>query len=246
MIVFRILNSEIVYDGDVIEVKENIPNSEVYMKIYGGMIGKLSLETPHYKISGRNIHLPSKEINLADVKSFVYSAVSKIIREDKKPSISISSEGIVYDFSIESHEVKITEKVLNGVHILSTALQKPLLGSTMNVQLPPWVAPFTLLSASISLDEKPRDVIRKHFQQITKITTVHGYIEKGGSKLVRFYSEEPGRRVLCYTQVMGYLCFEDTGKIQEVRPTDKEVQGIINDILRDYVKCTVERGMVLV
>ncbi|BDC17861.1 hypothetical protein [Acidianus sp. HS-5] len=244
MITFKILNSQVTYDGEVIEIKENIPNSESFMEIYGGGINKLSLETPHYKIVGKNIYLPSKEINLADVKSFIYSAIRNIIREDKQPIISLSGEGPIYDFSVDCHEVKITEKTLNGIHFLSAALQKPLVASPINVQLPPWVAPFNLSSAVISIDEKPQDVLKKHFSQISKIVTDSGYIEKNGSRLTKIYHVWTNKE-LCYTQLTGYVCFEDSGSVKEIRPSDKEVEKIVNDILKGYAKCTVERGMIV-
>ncbi|QIW24108.1 hypothetical protein EWF20_08095 [Sulfolobus sp. S-194] len=244
MVSFKILNSQISYYEGEIEIKEMIPNSEAYMRIYGNEVTHFSLDTPHYKITGRNLYMPSKEVNLADVKSFLYSIISNIIREDKRPSLSLSSDGVVYDFSVESHEVKVIEKTLNGLHVLSTVIQKPLLNSPMNLPLPAWASSFKLLSAVISLDERPKDVLKKHFQQITKIITDNGYIEKSGLRLTRFYYQE-NKKILCYTQLTGYVCFEESGNIRELRPSDKEVEGIINNILRGYGNCIVEKGTML-
>ena len=245
MLTLKILNSRVTYNHDTVEVKENIPNSEASMKIYGDTIERLSLETPHYKITGKNVYLPSKEINLADVKSFIYSAIRNVIREDRNPIISVSSEGVVYDFSIEDREVKVVEKTPNGIHILASVLQKPLLNAPTNLPLPAWVIPFKLLSAVISLDEKPKDVLKKHFQQITRIETDNGYVEKTGLRLVKFYFEG-ARKILCYTQPLGYLCFEDTGTVKEVRISDKEAESVINDIIYGYGKCVVEKGMMII
>ncbi|BFI74246.1 hypothetical protein [Sulfurisphaera ohwakuensis] len=245
MVRFRILNSEILYNEEFIEIKEMIPNSEAYMRIYGNKIANFDLDTPHYWVTGKNLILPSKEINLADVKSFLYSAIGNVIREDKNPSVSISRDGLIYDFSVENHEVKVVEKMLNGLHVLSTVLQKPLMNSPINLPLPAWASSFKLLSAVISLDEGPKDVLKKHFQQITKITTENGYIEKSGLRLTRFYYEWD-KKILCYTQLMGYICFEEkSGNIRELRPSDKEVEKIINDILSGYGKCVVEKGAIL-
>ncbi|BCU71105.1 hypothetical protein [Stygiolobus caldivivus] len=245
MFALKILNSQVSYGYDVIEVKENITNSEAFMKINGDTIERFSLDTPYYKITGKNAYLPSKEINLADVKSFLYSAIKNIIREDKYPILSVSNEGVVYDFSVLDREVKVTEKTLNGVHILASVLQKPLLNAPVNLPLPPWVTPFNLVSAMISLQEKPKDVLKKHFQQVTKIETDSGYIEKSGLKLIRFY-HEGAKKVLCYTRMLEYVCFEDTGTVNEVRISDKDAENIINDIIYDYGKCVVEKGMILI
>ena len=245
MLALKILNAKVTYNSDTIEVKENIPNSEAFMKIYGDTIEKFSLDTPHYKVTGKNVHLPSKEINLADVKSFLYSAIRDIIREDRNPIISVSSEGVVYDFSIEDREVKVVEKTINGIHILASVLQKPLLNAPTNLPLPAWATPFKLLSAVISVNEIPSEVLKRHFQQITRIETDSGYVEKAGLKLVRFYYEWT-KKILCYAQMVGYMCFEDTGTVKGVRISDKEAENIINDILRGYGKCVVEKGMILV
>lgn len=245
MITFKILNSQITYDGDVILIKENIPNSETSIEIFSDGISKLFLETPHYKISGKNLYLPSKEIDLADVKSFAYSAIRNIIKEDKEPIITLSGEGLIYDFSIDCHEVKIIEKTLNGIHFLSAALQKPLLRTQLNIQLPPWAVPFKLSSAVVSLNEKPQDILKKHFQQISKIVTDVGYIEKNGLRLVRVYYGG-FKKVLCYSQLTGYLCFEEVEKVQETRPSDKELEKLVNDILKGYGKCIIDKGMIAI
>jgi hypothetical protein len=245
MITLKLLNSQITYDGEVILIKENIPNSETSVEIFADGISKLSLETPHYRITGKNLYLPSKEIDLADVKSFAYSAIRNIIREDKEPIIALSGEGLVYDFSVNCHEVKIIEKTLNGIHFLSAALQKPLLPSSVSVELPPWATPFKLSSAVILLTEKPQDVLKKHFQQITKIVTDSGYIEKNGLRLVRLYYGG-FNKVLCYSQLSGYLCFEEEEKVKETRPSDKDIEKLANNVLKGYGKCVIEKGMIAI
>ncbi|ARM76196.1 hypothetical protein [Acidianus manzaensis] len=246
MLQLKILNSLLKYGEEYLVIEEKIPNSETKIDIYhnSNIITKLQISTPNYVIIGRELLLPSSNINLADVKDFAYEAVKSVIHsKTSNAEIKLSREGVVYSFP---DSVDITELTPNGIHILSTVLQKAIAPNYIPVsQIPPWIKSIPLFQGVvIDIKDSPKDILKKYHSQITRIETDNGFIEKYHNSLTRLYYEND-EKILCY-KTLNYICYQDSGGAKEVTFNEKEIENIVNKIIKGYGKYQLLNGTLLI